>query len=312
MRPAEEKTMAKREHRASAHETIADRDPDRNQVTADRAVAPMASVPWAPAEAVHLHQYAPVADASDNADDQNPETSADFDDASNRAPSRLRRAIPLLWAAALTVAALQHAGEVERRMALREPSSAEMDMQDRSKREIRAAWRSLGAVTVTEEAKQVEPVVVEQKAEPVMAKRQIEPLAARDEPLEIERPLVEPVTEVVARSTMISEEAEGPAKGTAAQSVQENINTAAALTKASEDQPKAEVARALPPPVSTDEPAKPRKGRVITSHAPQLKIAPVAKPKRARPARAQSIKYVELDGLSPRYFTIERPSRGSP
>lgn len=275
---------------------------------ADPAVVPVAGVPWMPAEAVYLHQREPVADASDN--DQDPETSADFDDAPHRAPSSPRRSIPLLWAAALTVAALQHAGEVERRAAFLEPSSAEIEMRDRSEGEIRGAWRNVGAVIVVAEAKPAETAVAERKAGPLVAKQQIESVAARDvasEGLESERSLVEPITEAVPR-TPTSEESEGPVK-----MVAENIDTAASPTRTFEAQAKADVARPLQPIAEEAEPVKPvRKGRVTTSHAPQQKTAGVAKPKRAHPARAKSIKYVELDGHSPRYFTIERPSRGSP
>lgn len=279
---------------------------------ADPTVAPVANVPWAPVDAASSHQDAPVADDTDDVDDRDLDEPADFENWPSRAPSRLRRSIPLLWAAALTVAALQHAGEVERRMALLEPSSAEMEMQNRSKQEIRAAWRSLGAVTVTEETKPVEPVAVEQKAEPVMVKRQIEPVAVRDveiKTLEVERPLVEPVTQAIHK-TMASDEA---AKAAAEPPAWDDIDTNAATIRTSEAQTTSNASRTLPPVAEQAEPEKPdRKGRVITSHAPQQKTARVAKPKRARPAQAKSIKYVELDGYSPRYFTIERPSRASP
>ncbi|MFM9849329.1 MAG: hypothetical protein ACKVP3_19470 [Hyphomicrobiaceae bacterium] len=273
----------------------------------------MANVPWAPAETVYLHQREPVADANDNADDQDPETSADFDEASDRAPSRLRRSIPLLWAAALTIAALQHAGEVERRAALQEPTPAQVEMQNRSEQEIRGAWRKLGMVMAVTEERPVQPIAAEDKAEPVVAHRQVEPAEARPierKPLDLERLLVEPVTAAVHKTT--SEGAESPVKSTAEQSAREDI-AAATTTKASEVQAKAEAESTLPPVVEEVEPAKPiRKGRVIVSEAPQQKIARAAEPKNARPTRAKSTKYVEFDGQGPRYFTIERPSRGSP
>ena len=83
---------------------------------------------------MYLHQDEIAAD--DRADDAadswldswDGDESMDFDDDVPSKPklSLLRRTIPLLWAAALTIAALQHAGEVERRAALREPSPAEL------------------------------------------------------------------------------------------------------------------------------------------------------------------------------------------
>ncbi len=140
--------MATREQRASARGTIAGREPDRDETTAEAAVASAASVPWAPAGIVYAHQDDPGADEATGLEAGDTD---DFNDDVPSRPSRLRRAIPLLWAAALTVAALQHAGEVERRAALREPSPAELDMQDRAQGEIKAAWRSMGAVTAVTE-----------------------------------------------------------------------------------------------------------------------------------------------------------------
>ncbi|NJO31989.1 MAG: hypothetical protein HC869_01480 [Rhodospirillales bacterium] len=225
--------------------------------------------------------------------------------------------------AALTIAALQHAGEVERRAALREPSPAELEMHDRAEPEVKAAWRSIGTVTAVAELKPVEPVP-EKKAEPVIAQQPVQQTATHDEeskPQEVENKpqadehlLVEPVTEVVRRGTM-SETVDRLGTGAAEQPAQESHDsheTTAATTNASEVQAKADVARVLPPPVSADESARPsRKGQVTTSYASQPKVARIGRA-RARPSRVSSTKYVPLDGHSPRYFTIERPSRGSP
>jgi hypothetical protein len=151
--------MATREQMANARDARPGHDQDRRESTADAAAASAATVPWAPAGIVYLHGTEWVAD--DDAE------SWGGDDApSNPAPSLLRRAIPLLWAAALTVAALQHAGEVERRAALGEPTSAELDMQDRAQREIKAAWRSVGTVAAVTERT---PIVAVAREKPILA-----------------------------------------------------------------------------------------------------------------------------------------------
>jgi hypothetical protein len=131
---------------ARARDTIAGRGPDFGRTAGDPARAPVSSAPWAPAEIVYLHEDESLAD----------DASADFDVAQARAPSRAHRAIPLLWAAVLTVAALQHAGEVERRAGLREPSRAELDIQARTEREIKAAWRSVGTIAAAQKAEPIE------------------------------------------------------------------------------------------------------------------------------------------------------------
>jgi hypothetical protein len=301
--------MAKREQMASAYDATADQSEAK---AGPVAVARAVRVPWGPAEIVCLRQDEWV--AADTADtvNANAEEPADLEYAPSPAPSRLRRTIPLLWAAALTVAALQHAGEVERRTAFPEPSSAEVEMQDRSEREIRAAWRNVGAVTAVAETKPAEPIADEKKAEAVMAKQQIEPTAVRDaenKPLQVERPLVEPIAEVTHKA-MTSEQANAAkAEGSAPR----DIDTAGAVTKGSEPQATAD-AQAL---TSSAEEAQPSKSvrqdaRVTTSHAPEQHVARASEPKTVRPARARSPRYVELDGQSPRYVTIERPSRGSP
>lgn len=293
---------------ASADDTITDHEPVRSQVTAD-LVAPLANVPWAPAETVYRHQDESVADANDHIDDLDCDDPADFGVASPaRAPSRLRRAVPLLWAAALTLAALQHAGEVERRAARPEPSSAELQMQDRSEPEIRAAWRNVGAEA---KAKPVEHVSAEGTAEPVVAKREeIIPVAA-SKAFEAERPLVEPITEVGYRTEPL-EKAEEPSKAAAEQPAPEDSEGAVATTK-SEIQAKTDVVPIVQPSMVDAEPARPaRKGRVTTSHAPRQHIPRSAKAARRRQAQGPSTKYVMLDGLKPRYITIERPARNSP
>lgn len=301
--------MARREQMASAHDATT----DQSEATAGPTVAARAArVPWAPTEIVRLRRDELVADDTADMVDANPEESAEFEYAPSPAPSRLRRTIPLLWAAALTVAALQHAGEVERRTAFPEPSSAEVEMQDRSEREIRAAWRDVGAVTAVAETKPVEPIAVEKKAEAVMAKQQIETTAVREaenKPLQVERPLVEPIA-AAAYKAMTSDQAN---VSKAEASVPGDTDTAVAVTKASEPQATAD-ARALTSSAEETQPSKSvRQGaRVTTSHAPEQHVARASEPKTVRPERARSPRYVELDGQSPRYVTIERPSRGSP
>lgn len=325
--------MATREQMASAQGTIANGEQDRQPATGDPAIVPVANVPWTPTGIVYLHQDKLGATADDRTDDASgswPDSSdddetTDFDDdaLSKPAPSLLRRAIPLLWAATLTIAALQHAGEVERRAALREPSLAELKMRDRAETEVKAAWRSIGTVTAAAEVKPVEEVV-EEKAEPMIARQPVQQTATHDvenkpqqvenKPKADERPLVEPVTEVVRRDTK-SEAVDRLANGAAEQPAQESKeskDTVAATTTASEVQAKAEVARILPPPVGTEEPTKSsHKGQVTTSHTSRPKVARAGR-SRTGPSRVASTKYVAFDGHSPRYFTIERPSRNSP
>lgn len=292
-----------RKQMGSAQDTIAEQD-------LREPAAAAVNVPWTPEEVVYRHHDHPASD-NDDIDGQDDAATADVRHSSQPAPSRLRRMIPLLWAAALTVAALQHAGEVERRMALREPSVAELDMRDRSALEIKAAWRNIGTVTLSTEVKSVA-----EKTEPVIAQPQIEQAATRDAPSgtreiqETERPLVEPITEAV-RETTSAEEVENAKKESVLQNAQD-INTADAATKPTEEQAKAETVQAVPPVAHTDEPVKlKRKGRVTTSRASEAHVgrAETARPRRTR---VSSTKYVAFDGYSPRYFTIERPSRLAP
>lgn len=289
-----------REHMASSLDSIAGRGQD---ATADPAIA-QTNVPWGPAASAYPHPDEWIADDAEAID-------ADNGAPSKPAPSWLRRAIPLLWAAALTVAALQHAGEAERRMALREPSSSELDMRDRSAQEIKAAWRSIGTVTMAAEVKPAERAV--ETAEPVITQPHLEPATARDtqsKPQETERPLVEPVTEAM-RAAAHSATAEKSTMGTSEPQVRD-IDAAAAERKVSEEPAKAETRQILSPATSTDEPTKPnRKGRVTTSHTSQPKVAQTEPARAPRPS-ASSKKYVPFDGYSPRYFTIEQPSRTAP
>ena len=315
--------MATREQMAKARDTRAG-EQDRREATADAAAASAANVPWTPAGVVYLHGDEWVADGSD-ADSQDGVEPAGFDDDTppRPAPSLLRRAIPLLWAAALTVAALQHAGEVERRAALREPTPAELDMQDRAGREIKAAWRSMGTVTAVAEEKPA-PVlekrietVVEDKGGPAVAEKQSEPTAARgvrSEPQKAEHPLVEPVTEVIGTAAK-TEAAQGSKTVKAEDAVPDKLTSAAAATDTSEEQPKVDVAaQAVQPSVNTEELKKAEhKGRITTSRTqasrPHAARAEHVRPKRTR---VSSTKYVAFDGHSPRYFTIEQPSRSAP
>ncbi len=330
--------MATREQMANARDARPGHDQDRRESTADAAAASAATVPWAPAGIVYLHGTEWVAD-----DDAN---SWDGDDAPPKpAPSLLRRAIPLLWAAALTVAALQHAGEVERRAALREPSSAELDMQDRAQREIRAAWRSVGTVAaVTErtptvavaeekpvlarteekptavapekkpaatavEEKPVD-VIVAAKSEPALARAQSERATAEDTPSDRQKTghaLVEPITEV-ARVTTNSGTADGPVKE--AERAAKDEAAEAVAVKRAQVEPKPDVAR-LPQASAGEATNTDRKGRITTSRASRHRAAR-AEPTRAKHTRVSSSKYVAFDGHSPRYFTIERPSRMAP
>jgi hypothetical protein len=375
--------MATREQMANARDARPGHDQDRRESTADAAAASAATVPWGPAGIVYPHGTEWVADDGD-ADRWDGDDPAGLDDdaPSNSAPSLLRRAIPLLWAAALTVAALQHAGEVERRAALREPSSAELEMQDRAQREIKAAWRSVGTVAaVTErtptvavaeekpvlarveekpttivperkpaativeakpvlarveekptaivpekkagaaavEAKQTlarvdeKPVdvVVAGKSEPVLARAQSERATAEDTPSDrqkAERALVEPITQV-ARVTTNSGIADGRVKEAERPAIDEAAEAVAA--KGSQEEAKPDVAHLRPQP-STGEAAKTdQKGRITTSRASRHRVAR-AEPARTKHTRVSSSKYVAFEGHSPRYFTIERPSRMAP
>jgi hypothetical protein len=375
--------MATREQMANARDARPGHDQDRRESTADAAAASAATVPWGPAGIVYPHGTEWVADDGD-ADRWDGDDPAGLDDdaPSNSAPSLLRRAIPLLWAAALTVAALQHAGEVERRAALREPSSAELEMQDRAQREIKAAWRSVGTVAaVTErtptvavaeekpvlarveekpttivperkpaativeakpvlarveekptaivpekkagaaavEAKQTlarvdeKPVdvVVAGKSEPVLARAQSERATAEDTPSDrqkAERALVEPITQV-ARVTTNSGIADGRVKEAERPAIDEAAEAVAA--KGSQEEAKPDVAHLRPRP-STGEAAKTdQKGRITTSRASRHRVAR-AEPARTKHTRVSSSKYVAFEGHSPRYFTIERPSRMAP
>lgn len=294
---------------ASAQDTIAEQELREQAAAASERAA---NVPWTPEEAVYRHHVGPVAD-NDDIDGQDDAATADVSHSSRPAPPRLRRTIPLLWAAVLTVAALQHAGEVERRMTLREPSVGELDMRDRSALEIKAAWRNIGTVTLSTDVKSVA-----EKTELAIAQPQIEQTATRDTPSgtqeiksqETERPLVEPITEAV-RETMSADVVEKAKKEAAQQPVQD-INTADVAAKPTEEQAKAETAQAVPPVAHTSEPVKvKRKGRVTTSRASETRVgrAETARPKRTR---VSSTKYVAFDGYSPRYFTIEQPSRIAP
>ena len=273
---------------ASAQDTIAERGPVLGRAAVDPALAPVSNVPWAPAESVYLHQYAPVAD------DDEP---ADFNRVHGRAPSRLRRAIPLLWAVVLTIAALQHAGEIERRTALREPPVAELEMQARTEREIRAAWRNVGAIAevkVVERAEQVDQPL----AEPLVEK-------AGGKPLDTEPALLEPITEGTSKTQAAENTAVKPA---IAQRVEEKIDAAAAAIESAEVQSQTNAAQIHLPLVEEPEAAKPSyKGKTVISHAPRRQMA-----RSPAPVRARAVKYVALDGHSPQYFTIERPSRASP
>lgn len=305
--------MATREHMASAQDTIADNGQERLDAAADRVVAKTASVPWAPAGVAYAHQDEAHADSEDMNDGQDDdETAHPGTPASRPSPPRLRRAIPLLWAAALTVAALQHAGEVERRMGLREPTSSELDMRDRSAQDIKAAWRSIGTVTVTAE----KPIA--EKTEPVIAQPQLEQAAARDiqdrpqeiKPQETARLLVEPITEAVRERASFKGTEESTRE--AAQQPVQDTNIAAATTEASEEHAKIEAVQATPPVATTNEQAKLKhKGRATTSRAsqPHAGRAEAARPKRTRTSSSQ---YVPFDGHTPRYFTIEQPARMAP
>jgi hypothetical protein len=301
---------------------------------------------------VYLHGTERVADDGD-ADGWDGDDPADFDDdaPSKPAPSLLRRAIPLLWAAALTVAALQHAGEVERRAALQEPSSAELDMQDRAQREIRAAWRSVGAVAAVTERKPAlvsagekpilvlaeEPtaIVPEKKPaataieeKPILARVEEKPVdtivAAKSEPTlaeglskrvtaedtqsdrqKTEHALVEPITEA-ARVTTNSGTADRPAKD-----AERPARDEAVVAKGSHGEAKPDVAHFPPRPGTGEATKADQKGRIATSRASRHRVAR-AEPARPKHTRVSSSKYVAFDGHSPRYFTIERPSRMAP
>lgn len=60
-----------------------------------------------------------------------------------RRRTRARGVVSLMWAGVVAIAAVQHAGEVERRIGAREPSVAELAMQARPARQITAAWHDI-------------------------------------------------------------------------------------------------------------------------------------------------------------------------
>ena len=269
---------------ASAQDTIAEREPGLSWAAADPALLPVSNVPWAPTEIVYLHQDAAVAD------DDEP---ADFNHVHGRAPSRLRRAIPLLWAVVLTIAALQHAGEIERRTALREPPVAELQMLARTEREIKAAWRSVGAIA---EVKPVEPVAQAVESKPLTAERQ-HPEPAKE--TANGTPKVDDIQPAV--TTHVTPPAD------------EETDHSAETTGATGPQSMTDAGQAIQPLVEEPAAAKPdRKEQIITSHPPRHQITRSPEPARTRPARAETTKYVVFDGHSPRYFTLERPGRASP
>ena len=74
----------------------------------------------------------------------------DAEDAPVHAP-RVKRSsawsrgiVSLMWAGVIATAAVQHAGEIDRRASAQEPSVAEFAMQERLGVRITAAWRDLG------------------------------------------------------------------------------------------------------------------------------------------------------------------------
>lgn len=80
-----------------------------------------------------------------------------------RRRTRARGIVSLMWAVVVAVAAVQHAGEVERRAHSREPSAAELAMQERPARQIRAAWHDIANREV------VEPLPPRAEQRPIMA-----------------------------------------------------------------------------------------------------------------------------------------------
>jgi hypothetical protein len=55
-----------------------------------------------------------------------------------------RGIVSLMWAGVIAIAAVQHAGEIDRRASAQERSAAEFAMQERTGARITAAWRDLG------------------------------------------------------------------------------------------------------------------------------------------------------------------------
>ena len=90
--------------------------------------------------------------------------------------------------------------------------------------------------------------------------------------------------------------------------MEETIDTAAAAIESAEVQSQTNSAQIHLPLVEEPAAAKPsHKAKTIISHAPRRQMARLPAPVRARAG-----KYVALDGHSPQYFTLERPSRASP
>lgn len=61
----------------------------------------------------------------------------------SRWASRSIKIIPLFWTALLALAALQHAAETDRRIAIRESAETKVEAQNKIAPEIRAAWREI-------------------------------------------------------------------------------------------------------------------------------------------------------------------------
>ena len=273
----------------SARDTIAGRGPGR--ATGDPALAPVANAPWAPAETVYLHEGAPLVE------DDEP---ADFDVAQTRAPSRVRRTIPLLWAAVLTIAALQHAGEVERRAGLREPSPAELQIQARAEREIRAVWRSVGTIA---DVQQAEP---SNKQEPVSG-----PVLALGDPQDqTEAGAEEPIADGAPASANAAAQA---SSGVTAGDTGATAEGASQKTEAIAAREQAEITTAHTTPALVEEPVGAKqtlKPDVAAAHRRQLTKRGAA---RARTSAAAPLyAYTESGGQFSRYLTIERVGRAAP
>jgi hypothetical protein len=288
--------MARRDEMASARDTIAAYGPGLGRTAGDPAIALASSAPWAPAETVYLHEHESLAD----------DASAEFDVAQARAPSFARRAIPLLWAAALTIAALQHAGEVERRAGVREPSRAELEIQTRTEREIKAAWRSVGTVAAMQEA-EAEPVEKQAPADgPILAlgDPQDQTEAGTDELKAGAETAGDAPVDALSDATATQSDVAVAKDGAAAET-----ESAKTEVMAARDQAQTTAVHAAAPlaeePVAAKEAGEPR---AAARHRRQLAKRGAHVRKMAPPPYTQS----ESGGHYTRYITIERVARAAP
>lgn len=93
---------------------------------------------------VRLEPCAPTEVYAHPADWANTENQTHVPAARSGRRTRARELVSLMWAGVIALAAVQHAREIERRASASEPSTAELAMQTRPARQIKAAWHDIG------------------------------------------------------------------------------------------------------------------------------------------------------------------------